>query len=399
MVVHSQIRQPGNLPDAPPSKALLASQALRLVPGERHCPECFASFRLSFKYGVYRWCGPRYGDNRCALCDCKEYSATAIGFLHNVKQALWMAKLDCFVMWILEYSRRQILQELHPVRHDTIDHWTKSFQETFSAWFNTKLHDGLDGSLFQSLMRASTSSNSPPSKKRPASASASTKRPSTSMSAKKKPSIAKIHLKAHENRRILIADETHLNKRKPSILAAHGRPQKDQIWLWGAVLQGHVNTHFVFRILDHPDEAHSGKPRGHGEMLKNINILGLRKGDTFVSDGWKATVSAVKAYRRTHRLSQNDLHHEIVNHSEGELVNSHGFTTNPIEAKWSLIKRWIRHRMSGRLPGHSDRHMWRLLIDEYQTRNLLKARNPQIFDRGNIVALRFCEVVPLFRVQ
>ena len=95
VVVHSQIRQPGNLPDAPPSKALLASQALRLVPGERHCPECFASFiRLSFKYGVYRWCGPRYGDNRCALCDCKEYSATAIGFLHNVKQALWMAKLD-----------------------------------------------------------------------------------------------------------------------------------------------------------------------------------------------------------------------------------------------------------------------------------------------------------------
>eukprot|EP00439_Symbiodinium_sp_Y106_P046428 s54_g5.t3 len=65
VVVHSQIRQPGNLLDAPPSKALLASQALRLVPGERHCPECFASFRLSFKYGVYRWCGPRYGDNRC----------------------------------------------------------------------------------------------------------------------------------------------------------------------------------------------------------------------------------------------------------------------------------------------------------------------------------------------
>ena len=173
----------------------------------------------------------------------------------------------------------------------------------------------------------------------------------------------------------------------------HMADQKDQIWLWGAVLQGHVITHFVFRILDHPDEAHSGKPRGHGEMLKNINILGLRKGDTFVSDGWKATVSAVKAYRRTHRLSQKDLHHEIVNHSEGELVNSHGFATNPIEAKWSLIKRWIRHRMSGRLPGHSDRHMWRLLIDEYQTRNLLKARNPQIFDRGNIVALRFCEVV------
>eukprot|EP00439_Symbiodinium_sp_Y106_P034496 s962_g4.t1 len=72
--------------------------------------------------------------------------------------------------------------------------------------------------------------------------------------------------------------------------------QKDQIWLWGAVLQGHVITHFVFRILDHPDEAHSGKPRGHGEMLKNINILGLRKGDTFVSDGWKATDEALPGF-------------------------------------------------------------------------------------------------------
>ena len=53
VVVHSQIRQPGNLPDAPPSKALLASQALRLVPGERHCPECFASFRLSTDGAVH----------------------------------------------------------------------------------------------------------------------------------------------------------------------------------------------------------------------------------------------------------------------------------------------------------------------------------------------------------
>ena len=54
-------------------------------------------------------------------------------------------------------------------------------------------------------------------------------------------------------------------------------------------------------------------------------------------------------------LSESDMPHEIVNHILGELVNENGFSTNAIEAKWSIIKRSIRNKMSGKLPAHSDR--------------------------------------------
>ena len=70
--------------------------------------------------------------------------------------------------------------------------------------------------------------------------------------------------------------------------------------------------------------------------------------------------------------------HEIVNHNLGELVNENGLGPNTIEAKWSIIKRWIRSKMLGKLPAHSDRQKCRLLIGEYQAPNLLRALNPSI---------------------
>ena len=88
-------------------------------------------------------------------------------------------------------------------------------------------------------------------------------------------------------------------------------------------------------------------------------------------------MSAFKAFREAGGLSESDLPHEIVNHSLGELVNENGFSTNAREAKWSVIKRWIRNKMSGKMPAHSDRQKWRLLIGEYQARNLLRALNPE----------------------
>ena len=116
--------------------------------------------------------------------------------------------------------------------------------------------------------------------------------------------------------RIFIADETHLNKSKPSILAKYGRPQRDHIWLRGAVLQGHMKTHFIFHILEHPDDAYDGKPREPKEMIKNLNMLNLQKNDIFVSDKWLATFSAVKSIRRERHFSASDLNHEVVNHSK-----------------------------------------------------------------------------------
>ena len=104
----------------------------------------------------------------------------------------------------------------------------------------------------------------------------------------------------------------------------------------------------------------------------------------------------MKTFRREHDLSSSDVKHEIVNHSKGELKNSSGFTTNPIECKRSLIKRWIRARNAGRLPTHSDRHKWRVLVNEYQARNILKAKAPQSFDYGHITSVQSSEILTVF---
>ena len=423
IVKYSHVRDLGGLPDTLATRALLAAQALHLVPPHRACPTCEMPFKLCFKGGLYRWIGARYESQGCQECLDQQPQASTIGFLSNVKQHMWMPKLEAFMMWIFEYPRQQILRELHPADHKRVDAWTQSFQQTLSAWYQLQLNEGFDGPLFRRLHRASSrrpgtaATRKPASKtyKRPSTSSSKTalkrpsassaalsktalKRPSASSAALKRPSMNKTHIKFAGKARIFIADETHLNKRKRNALSRTGRPQRDQVRLWGAVLHGHIKTHFIFRILDHPNDACDGKPRGHKEMLKNIQTLGLRRGDIFVSDKWKATVSAFNSYKTVNNFSEADTRHEIVNHSEGEIVNSKGFSTNAIECKWSVIKRWIRRRMSGVLPAHSDRHKWRLLIDEYQARSLVTANGQHSFDNGNIITVRVRDVVRLFQV-
>ena len=79
-------------------------------------------------------------------------------------------------------------------------------------------------------------------------------------------------------------------------------------------------------------------------------------------------------------------------------MNINGFSTNAIECKWSVIKRWIRHKMSGILPAHSDRTKWSLLIDEFQARSMLKALASHSFDKGNMSVVGFHDVVKLVQV-
>ncbi|CAE7228002.1 unnamed protein product [Symbiodinium microadriaticum] len=162
----------------------------------------------------------------------------------------------------------------------------------------------------------------------------------------------------------------------------------------GSVLENNIKTHFLFRILDHPADDLDGKPRGHKEMLGNLRSLGLRSGDTFVSDKWKSTVSSLKAYR----VATRTLPHEMVNHIEGEIVSSNGFTTSPIEAKWAVMKRWIRKRGGGVLPKHGDREKWATLIFEYQGRSLLMTREHHGIQHDRIRVLRLRAVLNLFAV-
>ena len=92
-----------------------------------------------------------------------------------------------------------------------------------------------------------------------------------------------------------------------------------------------------------------------------------------MSDKWAGTLVAVRKYRQQHGLTEITFPHEIVAHSKGEIVNDGGFSTNAIEDKWSVLKRWLRRRLGGFLPGRADRATWKKYIEEFQFRKLVKS--------------------------
>ena len=114
--------------------------------------------------------------------------------------------------------------------------------------------------------------------------------------------------------------------------------------------------------------------------IANLELLSMQRGDVFVSDKWRASLSALKEIRRGLGLTEAQLKHEVVNHSDGEIVNKNGYTTNPIEAKWSLIKRCVRSRYGGKLPSHNDRETWHKLINEHQAQLFLSIDSTFDFD-------------------
>ena len=77
---------------------------------------------------------------------------------------------------------------------------------------------------------------------------------------------------ARRQRLILEIDESFLNKRKRSRLSAGARPQTDRLWLWGMVAGGHPEV-LMFRVLEHPDDAFNGRPRGNTEILKRLHLV------------------------------------------------------------------------------------------------------------------------------
>eukprot|EP00971_Amphidinium_carterae_P338372 6475654-Amphidinium_carterae.1 len=87
-------------------------------------------------------------------------------------------------------------------------------------------------------------------------------------------------------------------------------------------------------------------------------MVKVPRGTTLVSDSWRSTLSAVKLYRHKMGMTTKSLKHELVNHSQGQVVNENGYTTNHIEGRWSTLKRWVRARYGGRLRAASARTTW-----------------------------------------
>ena len=387
-------------------------QAKGLIDTERKCASCDSSYSLVVTHMASRaqtpssthnvlprwmWRGPQ-GDESCEDCCDKRMSAAQGTILGSSPVSYWMKILDCVTMWCNDYPYRIINQELG-FRLDgatpATDEWIPYFQKQASKFIQRKL-------MFADVCERIRESNrcteeevvvmkKKPSKgttvmmqKKPSNATATpTHKKPAANKVLRRPTMfkrpAKSSLPAYRTNKLIVqADESYLNKKKRSMLSKVGRPQHDQLWIWGCIIQGHPGC-FFFRILDHASDAFDGKPRGKAEMLVNLHYVGITREVIYVSDSWKGTIAAVKQYRIDKRWPASSLRHEICNHSQGEIVNRNGFTTNGIESRWSVLKRWIRKRYGGKLPAYKDRNAWRLLVEEFQYRKYLKHADDEDF--------------------
>ena len=144
------------------------------------------------------------------------------------------------------------------------------------------------------------------------------------------------------------ADETLINKRKPSILTRVARPQAHLVWLWGAVVSTVGSDECVFHILRSPDEAMDGRPRGKKELWRVIQ-QSIAPGTHLTTDGWRAYTFMP--------WSDLDIEWHWVNHSQ-EFINWEGYHTNRIESHWGCLKRWLRDRYGGRLPDPDSMYLY-----------------------------------------
>ncbi|CAK0855516.1 unnamed protein product [Prorocentrum cordatum] len=258
--------------------------------------------------------------------------------LADVKASSWLPFFGCLVMWAQEYPHLKIVHELGR-QHNVVGPWMEKFQDAAASYIADKISlPKLHGTF----------------KKRD--------------KARGKKGVKKTISKKKQATFIVQADEVFHHKSKVSRLAPGTRPKKKQAWLRGAVVQGSPE-HFVFRVLEHPEDALDGRPRGKEEMVTNFDTLGLREGMAVATDGWRATIAAVEHIKDRDGWSDRDLKHEIVVHPKREVKHQRGFTTTHIENRWWVPKRWLKKRLGGRLPTTSDRRKWARWVTELQYRN------------------------------
>ncbi|CAK0884697.1 unnamed protein product [Prorocentrum cordatum] len=71
--------------------------------------------------------------------------------------------------------------------------------------------------------------------------------------------------------------------------------------------------------------------------------------------------------------------------NKSKVKKQRGFTTNHFENRWSVLKRWLKKRLGGRLPTTSDRRKWARWVTEFQYRkNVTKTHS---VDDGNTYSL------------
>eukprot|EP00971_Amphidinium_carterae_P238714 4738807-Amphidinium_carterae.1 len=335
-------------------------QAHRLVPSHPTCHTCGVRYQMkihrqkSRKSAFWCWNAPL---SDCPTCGNRQRTHIMTGTLcENVHISMWHNWLDVFFMWSVDMPLPQIYAEYKAVKYDHIRRWINKFQDAAAHKAMVKItFAGLHRSLKLRPRRFK-----PTALKRPS----AMKKPAGAMkrSVMKRKCLPKRKPVATYNKKLVVeVDEVFLNKGKFTRLSAGCRPKKSQLWLWGMVVPNRPDL-FWYRLLADPISALDGKPRGTEEILQCLRDTGVPRNTIIVSDGWKATGPAIDRYRQQCHLGKTALLHEVVNHSEGIVVNENGFTTNHIELQWSLMKRWLRAKMGGRLPSTQNRLTWHMLI-------------------------------------
>ena len=381
-------------PDNDQMRAMLFAMNAGLLPREHVCDVCGQPFKLSFRSDTETWEWSQESRG-CDSCFRKRQSLTRGTVLKNIRAKNWLHFFDSLCMWTFDYPAKIIQQETG-VHHKQLLEWEKTWHLAVDHDLSTRLKSfelaatapksantmrnikrpsasfaGRQKKVHQQSLKRPSSTAQSPAKRPSSQRKPNLKRPSaTKFKAKKQaktPEAAKFYSKF---KYVIEADESHLNKSKPGSLTRTARVQNDQVWVWGATIPK-MPERFLFRILVHADDACKGHPRGKVEILQCLRVLDIPRKTILVTDGWKATLAAVKELRAEKGWTKHDLWHEVVNHSAGEIVNANGFTTNHIENRWSVVKRWVRKRMGGRMPNHSNRLKWRALLNEFQWRKIV----------------------------
>lgn len=372
-------------PDHPSLKGILFAMHSNLLPEEYTCKTCGGSFHLRCRLRADRQSWDWTSHSRaCDDCARTSQSLTSGTVLQGIKAKNFLNFFDCLCMWSFDYPSWIITREAG-VWHQQLNQWEEVFHQAVNAdlWhyatsFSLTSTPLKSANHVRKIKKTVMKKHSATIKRPSASSSTVMKKPS---GACKRPAGNK-RFKPHSQKKtpdamsfykkykyVVEVDESHLNKLRSGALTKSCRAETDQVWVWGATVPGRPER-FIFRVLDHPQDAMDGKPRGQAEILDCLRLLNLQPKTIIVTDGWKATIAAIKDLRKEKGWTNADLWHEIVNHSAGEITNSNGFTTNHIENRWSLVKRWIRKREGGRLPSHSNRQRWKCLLNEYRWRKM-----------------------------
>ena len=304
------------------TRAIACAMAWRWIPRTKSCPVCQQAFHLGSvtqhatgrQTVVWRGASPeaqKKGRVRKCWCYGRRRPVGGDSILEKIFMRNWLDFLDVAVMWACDYPQSTMNLELKNGGHQTVDRWDRTLQ----------------GLAAEKMGR---------------------------------PGVVEIGGFG----KVVECDESLLNKTKRATLMAPA--SRTQRWIWGAVEEGNSGR-FTFKALEHPDDAIQGRPRGVQELLLAVMSSGIREGTHVVHDGWRATVALP--------WEELGMTNTVVRHNQGEVVAYDAmapfpeelcfFTTNHVEAKWSSLKRRMRKRCGGKMPGVES---WELYIREYQWR-------------------------------